>query len=78
MKKPQDSSKAYNDYFKDGVPDWDEREEEFNEDEDIEEEENAEDKSKSNIPADDDFTSGINLNKNKYNRDNLNIDERKK
>ena len=73
----EEGSSAYRDHFRDGVPDWDEREEEFNEDSDgsIEVRGNRLPAKKS-TSVNDNFSSGINLDKGKFKRDNLNLDER--
>ena len=83
------STSAYREHFKDGVPDWDEREEEFNEgprddtimddlsSEELEAKIKEEENLKTKAPINENFKSGINLNKDKRDRSNLNIDERK-
>lgn len=75
----EEGSSVYRDYFRDGVPDWDEREEEFNEDPDgsIEVRGNRLPAKKS-TSVNDNFSSCINLDKGKFKRDNLNLDEREK
>ena len=74
MKKPEKGSKEYKEYFKDGAPDWDEREEEFNEEVQLEDDK---DKKESDTPINKEFSSGINLGKSNFTRDNLNTDEKR-
>lgn len=75
MKKPEKGSKEYKEYFKDGAPDWNEREEEFNEGMQAEDDK---DKKESDTPINKEFSSGINLGTGNFTRDNLNTDEKRK